>query len=106
MFPANAFMIRIATERDDAALRRLAAIDCQPAFDGPALVGVIGGEIAAAISLADDRVISDPFTATGQLYAHLRMRAAGLRAYVATPAVAERIRGALPPAAVARPIAA
>ncbi|MBV9464847.1 MAG: hypothetical protein JO169_01910, partial [Solirubrobacterales bacterium] len=42
----------------------------------PALVAEIDGELCAALSLADGRVVADPFRPSGALLELLRMRAA------------------------------
>ena len=59
---------------------------------GPALVGEIDGRPAAAISLADGRVVANPFQQTAQLVALLRMRARALRRHERMPAVRDRLR--------------
>lgn len=97
MYPANAYVIRKATDADQAALHRLAVLDGQRALSGPALVAEIGGEPAAAISLADERVIADPFQRTAVLRQLLRIRVGALRAYSRTPSLPERLREALAP---------
>jgi hypothetical protein len=51
MFPADAFVIRLATDTDAAALRRLAALVSARALSGRVLIGVIAGQPAAALSL-------------------------------------------------------
>jgi hypothetical protein len=55
------------------------------------LVGEIDGRPAAAISIADDRVTTNPFQPTTRLVQALRLRAAALRAYERTPSVRERL---------------
>ena len=62
MFSATAYTIRLATEDDDAALRRLAEVDYQdPLVPGPVLLGEIDGKPQAALSLVDGRTIANPF---------------------------------------------
>jgi hypothetical protein len=97
MYPANSYLIRRATEADMPALHRLAELDSQRPLSGPALVAELGGEPAAAISLADGRVIADPFQQTAVLRQLLRMRFGALRAYANTPSLPERLRGAMAP---------
>ena len=97
MFSSNTYAIRLATEDDAPALRRLAALDSRPALSGPALVGEIDGAPAAALSLTDGRVVADPFVPTAGLAVHLRLRAAGLLAHEREPSLAARIRAALIP---------
>ena len=91
MFSATAYVIRRATEEDAAALRRLAELDSQSPVAQPALIGEIAGAPAAAISLADGRVIADPFQRTAALTPLLRLRARSLEAYERTPSVRERL---------------
>lgn len=92
MFPANAHVIRPATEEDVRALWQLAQLDSQRPLGGNLLIGEIDGEPAAAISLNDNRVVSDPFQHTAQLTQLLRMRAASLTAVAETPSLRERMR--------------
>jgi hypothetical protein len=106
-FSATAYTIRLATAGDDAQLRRIAAIDSQrPLAIGPVLLAELDGTPAAALSLADGRVIANPFVPTGQLRAHLRLRAAANGAHRREPTVAKRIRAALSRAASSRPVVA
>jgi hypothetical protein len=96
MYAANAYTIRRATAEDVDALYRLAQLDSDPRpMTGRVIVGEIKGELAAAVAVADDRVIADPFRPTAQLVAHLRRRAAALRAAEQTPALRDRIRAGL-----------
>jgi hypothetical protein len=107
MFSATTYIIRIATAEDEAALRRLADIDSQdPLTPGPYLVGEVDGSPQAALSLADGRVVANPFVPTAQLLAHLRMRAGALAAYERMPSLPARLRAALSGAALTRPAAA
>jgi hypothetical protein len=46
MFRADAYVIRLATEHDAAALRRLAALDQARPLTGRVLIGEIAGEPA------------------------------------------------------------
>ena len=97
MHPSNAYVIRRATEDDEAQLRRLAELDGQRPLIGPALVGEIEGKPAAAVSAIDGRVIADPFQHTAVLRQVLRMRLSSMRSYAATPSLAERVRSSLQP---------
>jgi hypothetical protein len=103
MFSPSTYVIRPAGPGDSAALERLAALDSAKPIATPALVGYLGDQPAAALSLVDDRVIADPFQATGHLAAHLRVRAAGLRAAERTPSLSRRLRAGL---RIPRPAAA
>ena len=92
MFAANTYVIRRATPADADVLRRIARLDTQRPIEGDALVGEIGGVPAAAVALADGRVIADPFVHSANLVALLRVRHRALAAARRTPAVAERLR--------------
>lgn len=97
MWAANTYdIIHLGTEADDAGLGRLAELDPAHALQPPALIGHIDGEPAAAISLADLRIVADPQRSTDQLRAYLRVRAAALRAYEASPSLPVRMLAALP----------
>ena len=102
MHPSNAYVIRPATEDDHRALQRLAELDGQRPFAGPALIGEIGGRPAAAVSLFEGRVVSDPFQPTAVLRQVLSMRLRALRAYSSTPSLADRVRAAMQPFVAAR----
>ena len=106
MFSATTYSIRVATADDTASLRWLAEIDSQaPLAAGPVLLGELDGTPQAAISLADGRVIANPFLATAQLVARIRIRAGAIRAYERTPSLSQRIRAALSGAVLAPPVA-
>jgi hypothetical protein len=96
VFPANAYVIRQATDADEATLQRLAALDGQRPLSGRALIGEIDGSPAAAVSLADGRVIADPFQATARLIPVLTMRRRSLRALAERPSVTARERALTP----------
>ena len=72
--------IREATSADALAVRRLAALDDRRALRGRALVAEESGEVRAAISLDDGRVVANPFAPTAELVEMLRMH----RGHVAT----------------------
>ena len=59
--------IRQALPTDSEALERLAALDSARPLQSPVLVGEVGGELWAAVSLADYAVVSDPFRPSGEL---------------------------------------
>jgi hypothetical protein len=106
MYPSNAYVIRPATEDDQRALQRLAELDGQRPFAGPALIGEIDGRPAAAVSLFEGRVVADPFQRTDVLRQVLRVRLGALRAYSSTPSLSERVRTAMQPFVAARAAAA
>lgn len=94
MFAANAYVIRHAAHADAETVRELAVLDNQKPLSGRVLIGEIDGRAAAAISLADGRVVADPFQATARLTPLLRMRAHSLLAAEKTPSLRARIRAA------------
>lgn len=71
--------IRAAYPDDDAALRRLAGLDSARVPGAPLVVAEVGGELLAALSLRDGRVIADPFHPTARLVVLLEVHAAALR---------------------------
>jgi hypothetical protein len=95
MFPANAYVIRQATIDDEGTLERLAELDSQRPLSGSALVGEIGGVPAAAISMADGRVVADPFKLTAHLVPVLMMRRRSLQAFAARPSLPARLKAGL-----------
>ena len=95
MFRADAYVIRLATEHDAAALRRLATLDEARPLTGRVLIGEIAGEPAAALSLKTGAAIADPFERTEELRVHLRMRASALEAVEREPSLRERMLDAL-----------
>jgi hypothetical protein len=58
---SHTFVIREAQAADDAALRRLAALDSSRVPAGRILVADVDGELVAAVSLAGGPAIADPF---------------------------------------------
>lgn len=63
----NALTIRQATTADETNLRRLAQLDSSRPLREPVLVGEVGDELWAAVSLDDLQVVSDPFRPSGEL---------------------------------------
>jgi hypothetical protein len=73
-------------EADDApGLRMLAELDEAPKLAGEALIALIEGEVVAAISLDDGRVLANPFVASSDAVALLKLRAHQLRDRGARP---------------------
>ena len=95
MFAPNTYDIHLATEEDSRALSRLAGLDSARPLQRPVLIGQIGGEPAAAISLADGRIVADPLRRPDHLLACLRVRAGAWRAYQATPSLPARMLAAV-----------
>jgi hypothetical protein len=96
MYGANSYVIRLATDADAAALARLADLDGTPPLEGEVLVGELHGDPVAALSLSNDRSISDPFRPTAHLLATMRVRARGLQAVAHMPSLRERLIAGLP----------
>ena len=100
MLPADKYVLRLATEHDAIALRRLAELDGARPLTGRILIGELGGTPAAALSLKTSRSIADPFRPTADLRIHLRARASALEAVTREPSLRERmldaVRGAAP----------
>jgi hypothetical protein len=106
MLTSTAYLIRVATEDDEPLLRRLASLDSTSPPGEPVLIGEIDGTPAAALGLADGRLVADPFIATGAIAVHLRLCAKSLLARQREPSLAARIRAAVLPSAAIRPQAA
>ena len=95
MYPANTHVLRPATAEDAATLNRLAHVDSQRPLGGEILIGEVDRKVVAAISLTDNRVISDPFQHTAQVTQLLRLRATAINAVLRTPSLRERILSGL-----------
>ncbi len=70
--------LRFAVPDDEHVLRTLATLDSSAPPAGPALIAEVDGRIRAALSLADGRVVADPFYPTEHLVKLLRTREAHL----------------------------
>ena len=68
-------VIRLATETDRGALRRLAQLDSANEPTGDVILGETMGRAVAAISLTEGTVIADPFVPTGEVVDLLHLRA-------------------------------
>jgi hypothetical protein len=64
--------IRFATETDEPAVIRVAALDSAPVPAGLLLLAEERGELRAALSATDGRVVADPFRRTAHLVEMLR----------------------------------
>ena len=71
--------IRRAVPADAPALARLAVLDSAQELGGDVILAEVGGELWAARSLTDGRVLRDPFRATSEAAELLALRAAYLR---------------------------
>jgi hypothetical protein len=87
----NALTIRMATPSDADALAELAALDGQPSPHDPVLVGEVGGDIWAAVSVDDYTVVSDPFRPAGEVAWLLVERARQLRTNGQRPGLLGRV---------------
>ena len=75
--------IRQATQSDAFAVRRLAALDDSASLKGSVLVAEHAGELRAAISIDDGRVVANPFAPTAELVDMLRMHRGHLESVAA-----------------------
>ena len=79
-------VIRLAVAADETELRRLAHMDSARPLSGQALLAEQGGSVIAALSLDDGAAIADPFVASADAVAMLRVRAEQLNRSSATAA--------------------
>jgi hypothetical protein len=95
MTSTSTIILQQATADDDAALRTVAQLDSARAVARPALMAIVDDRLIAVASLADGRVVADPFAETQQAVRLLRLRCAELAGGDDRP----RVRGArrLPP---------
>lgn len=70
-----AVTLRYAVFDDAPDLLRLAQLDSAEPLAEPILLAEVAGELTAALSLAENRVIADPFVATAGAVELLRARA-------------------------------
>jgi hypothetical protein len=73
--------VRFAHPDEARALRRLAQLDDAPELVGEILVATIDGDVVAALSLDDGRVIANPFVFTSSAVELLRHSATALRGH-------------------------
>jgi hypothetical protein len=71
-------VLRLARPEDAASLARLAALDSAPPLREPALLALVDGRALAALSLADRRVVADPFAPTADIVDLLHKRASSV----------------------------
>jgi hypothetical protein len=76
--PEPTVVLRLARREDAATLARLAALDSAPPLREPALLALVDGRALAALSLADRRVVADPFAPTADMVDLLRKRASSV----------------------------
>jgi hypothetical protein len=106
MYSTNAYVIREATAADEDTLQLLAELDSQRPLQGRALIGEIDGLPAAAVSIADGRIVADPFQATSHLVPLLGLRGRALRTYEQTPSLTARLHAVMSRWRPASPITA
>src|SRR4051794_5024983 len=71
--------IRLASKDDLAVIRELEQLDSHALTDGARLVATLDGVPVAALAVADDSVVADPFEMTQPVVDLLRIRARQLR---------------------------
>ncbi|HEX4364304.1 MAG TPA: hypothetical protein VHZ75_07105 [Solirubrobacteraceae bacterium] len=95
---AGAIVIRHASDADICLLADLAILDSREPLRGPALIAEVDGVVRAALDLADDRVVADPFAPTAELVELLRVHARGTRrAQGIRPSLVRRVASLLRP---------
>jgi hypothetical protein len=77
--------LRFAFPDDEPEIARLAQLDSSDPPTMPVLLGEVGGQLRAALSLADGAVVADPFHPSTALVDLLRARAAQLRGTGSAP---------------------
>jgi hypothetical protein len=70
--------VRVARPEDDAAIRRVAALDSKEVPEGAKLVAEADAEIIAALPIGGGEAVADPFRWTADVVALMKMRAAQL----------------------------
>lgn len=75
--------IRLARPADERGVADLAELDSAARPADPVLLAEVDGALWAAVSLADDAAVADPFRPSGELVGLLRERAGQLRSPVA-----------------------
>jgi hypothetical protein len=71
--------VRLAVADDARELTRIAELDSAPRPADPLLIGERAGQPIAALSLADGAIVANPFVASADVVALLRLRALQLR---------------------------
>jgi hypothetical protein len=78
-------VVRRGRHADQHALAILAALDSARPLTGRSVVAELAGQIVAAVSLHDGRVVADPFAPTADVVEMLRVHTAGARSSTARP---------------------
>ena len=97
MYAPNAYVIRDARVSDGPELVRLGWATEADWPTGRILVGEIRGVVGAALAIEENRAVLAAMPGAPLLLAHMRMRAAGILAFDATPALADRMRERMRP---------
>ena len=92
MFSATAHVIRDIRVDDVPELVRLGWATREDWPTGHVLIGELDGVVAAALAIDENRTLAADVDGAPFLLAHMRARAAGIKAHRRTPSVAERIR--------------
>src|SRR4051812_50162083 len=91
MFSATAYKIRDARVDDVPELVRLGWATEEDWPAGQIIVGEIQGVVAAALAIDENRAVMASVANAPHLLAHMRARAAGIKAYRRPPPVAGRV---------------
>jgi hypothetical protein len=92
MHSATSYVIRDIRAADVPALVRLGWDREESWPSGRILVGELHGVVGAALAIDEHRSVRSDIPGASRLLAHMRARAAGIRAHRRTPSVADRIR--------------
>src|SRR5262249_15070096 len=79
--------LRLASVEDAEALERLAALYDRPLLPGAVRLAFVDGELQAALTLAGDRELMEPYLPTSALVDLLALRAKQLREQTGPPTV-------------------
>jgi hypothetical protein len=77
--------VRLARPEDDAAIRRVAALDSKPVPKGRVLVAEADAQVIAALPVEGGPAAADPFRWTSDVVALMEMRAAQINAADTVP---------------------
>jgi len=96
MVHAHGFTVRRAQDSDEPTLSWLTSLSSEPALRRPVLIGHLDGMPAAALSLADGRLVENPLYPAPGLAGHLRLHRAGWRLGAHREALRAQLRRILP----------
>lgn len=88
-------VLRLSNVDDKRVVERLAALYDQPVPDGPLLLAEVDGELLAALTLAGDQELMEPFLPTAALVELLRLRAKHLATQAVSPTFLPALRRGL-----------